>query len=799
MISKFHLVLVLPPLLLGMTTAPLAGERWRPVGPAAGQPTLAIALDPVDPSILYAATPAGLFRSDDRGERWRLIGEGLRYSGFQDAVLEPAPFEPGKLFLVRGDAPLWVSGDRGGRWHVVNPSAGPLSSVLDVAADPVQPSVVYAAFPSVFKSRDGGRTWTSSTSGFGAYVPAALGVDPAAPETLYAGAFRFNEDHLDLRVYRSADGGATWDALTAPGELRLAPVTDLLPHQFVVVPGTPRAIYLATQRGGVIRSLDGGATWGAANDGLDPFDIPVDVEGIAVDPSEPSTLYAAVADLFHARGVYKTIDRGDHWVRAGSGIPEGVPVHDVVVDPAEPSRIYAATGVGVFVSEDAGGTWRPRASGMASEVSSSSPDPHAPGRRYASTTSAGPLRTTDGGVTWEPFATALAPETRSQALDLAAAPCAPGVFYLSTAGEHFGQQPPEGFLFKSADGGETWAPADAGLVEGIPRLLVDGRLCSTLFAISRGRALLRSDDGAASWRRLGTSQVYDLVVDPEDPDLVYAGTESSVVPGEDEGFCRSADGGATWTCPPTPFGVRPTTFSLAAVPGPSPVLYAASGDQEVSLFVSRDRGTSWRAARGAGLPAERITDLAVDRRDGSTLWAGTAGGGVFRSRDGGEDWTPISQGLGSLQVNELSFGPDGLYAATAGGLYRLDEAAGAGDPLPPDELPWIEDPTYPGFRFKVQIEQGGGESIAGIREAACLPETVCFSGALPGRSELFVRIVGPKPSGWLWPTLVKFSTSRIEVWIQELETGRLRYYELRGARPGFDELPGLFDRFGFQP
>lgn len=784
--------------LVAAAADPVAGELWRPVGPAAGQPTFAVALDPADPSILYAATPAGLFRSDDRGGHWRLAGEGLRYSDYQDAVLEPAPFEPGKLFLVRGDAPLWVSSDRGAHWHVVNPSSGPLTTVFDVTADPVQPSVVYAAFPRIFKSRDGGETWTSSTSGFDGYVPTAVGVDPEAPDTLYAGAFHGGEDRLDLRVFRSHDGGATWEALTAPGQLRPGSVSDTLPRQVLVVPDTG-AIYVTSNRAGVIRSLDGGATWARANSGLDPFEIWVDVAGLAFDPSEPAILYAGVADLFHSRGIYKSTDRGDHWERSGSGIPEGVAVHDVVVDPSEPSRVYAATGAGVFVSEDAGETWRSLADGMASEVLSSSPDPHAPGGRYATTTSAGPLRTTDDGVTWEPFATTLAPATRSQALDLEVAPCEPDTFYLSTAGEHFGQQPPEGFLFKSADGGETWEPADEGLEEGIPRLMVDGRLCSTLFAISRGPALLRSDDGAASWRRLGTSLVYDLVIDPEDPDLLYAGTASSVVPGEDEGFCRSADGGATWTCPPTPFGVRPTTFSLAALPGPPPVLYAASGNQEVSLFVSRDRGTSWSAARGAGLPADRITDLAVDPRDGSTLWAGTAGGGVLRSRDGGEDWTPVSRGLASLRINELSFGPDGLYAATAGGLYRLDEAAGAREPLPPEELPWIEDPTYPGFRFKVRIAQGDGESISGVREAACLPETVCFSGAVPVRSELFVRIVGPKPNGWLWPTLVKFSTSEIEVWIHQLETGRLRHYRLRGARPGFDELPGLFDRFGFQP
>lgn len=85
------------------------------------------------------------------------------------------------------------------------------------------------------------------------------------------------------------------------------------------------------------------------------------------------------------------------------------------------------------------------------------------------------------------------------------------------------------------------------------------------------------------------------------------------------------------------------------------------------------------------------------------------------------------------------------------------------------------------------------------REAACIPETVCVSGALPGRSELFVRIVGPKPNGRLWPTLVRFSTSTIEVWIEQLGTGELRHYRLEGAAPGSSGLDGLFDRHGFEP
>ena len=111
---------------------------------------------------------------------------------------------------------------------------------------------------------------------------------------------------------------------------------------------------------------------------------------------------------------------------------------------------------------------------------------------------------------------------------------------------------------------------------------------------------------------------------------------------------------------------------------------------------------------------------------------------------------------------------------------------------------FFTDPTYPDFQFLVEIDDGAQIST-GHRESACLPETVCVSGAIPGRSEVFLRIVGPKPNGYLWPTIVKFTTSRVLVTIRQISTGEEQMYDLAGASPGVDELPGLFDRQGFSP
>jgi len=129
----------------------------------------------------------------------------------------------------------------------------------------------------------------------------------------------------------------------------------------------------------------------------------------------------------------------------------------------------------------------------------------------------------------------------------------------------------------------------------------------------------------------------------------------------------------------------------------------------------------------------------------------------------------------------------------------LDGGAGGGEGPPPPPGPWLTSPDLPGFRVKVRITPQGGAPLLGSAESVCIPETLCVSGALAGRSEVFVRVVGPKPNGRLWPTLVKFSTSEVEVWIEQLSTGEVEYYLLEGARPGFDELPGLFDREGFEP
>lgn len=129
------------------------------------------------------------------------------------------------------------------------------------------------------------------------------------------------------------------------------------------------------------------------------------------------------------------------------------------------------------------------------------------------------------------------------------------------------------------------------------------------------------------------------------------------------------------------------------------------------------------------------------------------------------------------------------------GLYtiRLD----CSTPTPPAGN-WLTTNAIPGFRFKVRIT-AGSQVIAGAKVNDCLEDTMCVSGAVRDRAEVFIRVVGPRPNGLLWPTLVKLNTSQVEVWIEQVDSGDVRYYFLPGADPSSSELPGFFDRNGFEP
>ncbi|HSL84738.1 MAG TPA: hypothetical protein VLF66_18330 [Thermoanaerobaculia bacterium] len=108
-------------------------------------------------------------------------------------------------------------------------------------------------------------------------------------------------------------------------------------------------------------------------------------------------------------------------------------------------------------------------------------------------------------------------------------------------------------------------------------------------------------------------------------------------------------------------------------------------------------------------------------------------------------------------------------------------------------------PELPGFEFEVTITPAGSTPIEGAAESDCIAETLCVSGALPGRPEVFVKIIGPRPNGFLWVQISRFTPSRVDVTVRQLSTGDENQYTLEAVGPASDDVSGLQDRTAFNP
>ncbi len=228
----------------------------------------------------------------------------------------------------------------------------------------------------------------------------------------------------------------------------------------------------------------------------------------------------------------------------------------------------------------------------------------------------------------------------------------------------------DGGVFRSTDGGATWAVANSGLTNPfVAALAIDPITPSTLYA-GTGGGVFKSTDAAATWGTanvgLPTTDVRALAIDPSTPSTLYAGALfGGVFIG---GVFKSIDAGATWGAALT----DDFLFALAIDPSTPSTLYAATAR---GVFKSTDAGATWSIT---GLPST-AGSLAIDPITPSRLYAGTGGGGVYKSTDAGATWRAANDGLTNTDVRALAIDPitpSTLYAGTAGGVFKsTDEGA----------------------------------------------------------------------------------------------------------------------------
>jgi hypothetical protein len=165
---------------------------------------------------------------------------------------------------------------------------------------------------------------------------------------------------------------------------------------------------------------------------------------------------------------------------------------------------------------------------------------------------------------------------------------------------------------------------------------------------------------------------------------------------------------------------------------------------------------------------------------GSDTSIGTSLSAMYFSASAGNIWSTVTSEFPAARALALR--------------AMFTDASPPPAPEPPN-VPPLTSSQYPGFRFWVEI----ADARIGTHGPSCLPETVCVAGAIPTRAEVFLRIVGPKPNGRLWPNIIKFNTTKTEVWIEQISTGIVKYYLLPNLGPDSETLPGIVDKDGFVP
>lgn len=305
-------------------------------------------------------SPAGLLKTNDEGRHWTRLAHGLPDS-FSTFALAIAPSDPSRLRLgvaltgigQGGLAELLASDDGGASW--TSGQRGLVDQRVRALAVGRDGSFFATTGTGLAVSHDGGTSWVSALSaeqvgGANDLQVNAISSDPNDSATVYAVVNTPRGGIARQLVWKTIDGGATWTGLGNG-----LPANDA--EDLIVDPRDSRTLYLATQISpggdivrGVWKSTDAGASWAQLSLPGPPNGL--DVQELALDPAVPDTLYAAAFCV----GIFKTTDAGATWTKALSS-PGQECLSWVAVAPSAPQVVYAAGAATIFRSTDGGATW----------------------------------------------------------------------------------------------------------------------------------------------------------------------------------------------------------------------------------------------------------------------------------------------------------------------------------------------------------------------------------------------------------------------------------------------------------
>jgi photosystem II stability/assembly factor-like uncharacterized protein len=636
----------------------------------------AFAFHPRDPRVIYAGN-AALWRSDDTGKTWRMVWpdptrntvEHMRgdhadflltsddpsyQTGVSIEAIAEDPADSHRIYLAvgRGGSGLLLSEDRGKTWSRLGEFGSDQVRAVHVPASGPRERAVYVITDHGVHHHAGGR-WERRSGPPGRIQYAAVGVTAASAEPIiYAVAAR--------RVYRSGDGGASWQDLTEailqgskPGGRR--------PPDFTAIACSERApdtAYLGFRNvrlgdgkihSGIAKTTDGGRSWQIVFDESDRaaenmevswiesrapngrpniwFDAPY---SLGVAPSDPDVCYAT--DLFRT---YRTVDGGRTWqqvnsVRVGdeAWTTRGLDVttcYGVHFDPFDVSHMFITyTDIGLFQSSDGGASWIGSTEGIPNT-----------------------WRNTTYWIAFDPEVKGLIWGGFGLNHDLPR----PKMWRGADPGDY------KGGVAVSTDGGRHWRLSNEGMPEtAVTHLLLDPSSpvgARVLYACGLGRGVFKSVDNGRTWALKNTGiegeQPFAWRIIPDGGGALYlivARRNEEGKPGDegDGALYRSTDGAEHWTKLALPAGCN-GPVGLAVDPTDWRRMYLAAwgvmgelDDSGGGLFLSTDGGETWRNVFSE---SQHVYDVTIDPRDPKTLYICGFDAAAYRSADGGKTWARI--------------------------------------------------------------------------------------------------------------------------------------------------------------
>jgi len=698
--------------------------KWRNIGPERGGRSQTIAGSTARPLEYYfGATGGGLWKTTDAGTTWHPVTDGQLHSSSVGAVAV-SESNPDIVYIGMGETELrasilqgdgvYKSTDAGNTWHHIGLEN--TQAISRIRIDPKDPNLVYVAAlghpyapnqeRGVFRSRDGGATWERILFGGPGAGAIDLDLDTHDPKVLFASLWDVYRKPWTLssggplsHLYKSSDGGATWSDLThAPG----MPKSAILGKICVSIsPADPNRIYATIEAddGGLFRSDDAGATWQKVNEDRKLRQRAFYFSRAYADPHDPNTVYVLNVEFYRSTDAGKTFEtlhtpHSDH--------------HDLWIAPDNPQRIAAADDGGGAISTNGGQTWTshdyPTAQfyhvattkdipyhvcgaqqddGTACVLSSTgltredpdhgfhelmyevaggeaayiAPSPANP-NIFFSGTQAGMMTRFDRAsgetrdITVYPlfFSGIAAKDIKERwqwVFPIVLSPFDPKVLY--TSSQH---------LFKSTDEGQSWQQISPDLTRADPATLGDS-----------GGPITKDQNGPEIF-----ATIFTIAPSRKEPNTIWTGSDDGLVQ-------ITRDGGKTWSNV-TPPGLPPLTrISLIdASPNNPGTAYVAAkrfelDDRTPLAFRTADYGKTWTKITTGIHPDDFVHVVREDPKRPGLLYAGTEHG-AYLSFDDGANWRSLSLNLPDTPVVDLVVEEDDLVIATHGrSFWILDDIA----------------------------------------------------------------------------------------------------------------------------